>query len=284
MITKLNKIFLISRPVYWVNTAYPFGAAYLFFNGRIDLTFILGCLYFLIPYNLLMYGINDIFDYESDIRNPRKGGLEGLKEQKSLHPLIAKSILASNLLGVYLLIIGNLASRLIFLFVIFQVVAYSIKYLRFKERPLIDSFTSSTHFVGPLVYAASLLNSLNTMLPIILSFLFWGMASHAFGAIQDIIPDRQGSIKSIATKLGAKFTLYFSMFCYLVSSIILFFQGGIFILVGLLPLTYLFNNLRFIKITDETSGKTNQGWRTFLKLNYLIGAIITILLITNKLD
>ncbi len=25
----------------------------------------------------VMYGVNDIFDYESDIKNPRKGGLEG---------------------------------------------------------------------------------------------------------------------------------------------------------------------------------------------------------------
>ena len=24
-----------------------------------------------------MYGINDVFDYASDLRNPRKGGIEG---------------------------------------------------------------------------------------------------------------------------------------------------------------------------------------------------------------
>src|SRR5660398_160996 len=24
-----------------------------------------------------MYGVNDVFDYESDLRNPRKGGIEG---------------------------------------------------------------------------------------------------------------------------------------------------------------------------------------------------------------
>ena len=38
---------------------------------------VVGTLFFLVPYNLLMYGINDVFDYASDLRNPRKGGIEG---------------------------------------------------------------------------------------------------------------------------------------------------------------------------------------------------------------
>ena len=64
-----------SRPVSWINTAYPFAAAYLMAGGGITPALVVGTLWFLIPYNLLMYGINDVFDYESDLRNPRKGGL-----------------------------------------------------------------------------------------------------------------------------------------------------------------------------------------------------------------
>ena len=67
-----------SRPVSWVNTAYPFAAAYLLSGGGITAELVIGTLFFLIPYNLLMYGINDVFDYESDLRNPRKGGIEGI--------------------------------------------------------------------------------------------------------------------------------------------------------------------------------------------------------------
>ena len=52
-----------SRPLSWVNTAYPFAAAYLLAHGRIDAAWIIGTLYFLVPYNLAMYGINDVFDY-----------------------------------------------------------------------------------------------------------------------------------------------------------------------------------------------------------------------------
>jgi 4-hydroxybenzoate polyprenyltransferase len=76
-VSALAKLFVASRPISWVNTAFPFGAAYFFSTGEIDWIFWLGCFFFLIPYNLLMYGVNDVFDYESDLRNPRKGGIEG---------------------------------------------------------------------------------------------------------------------------------------------------------------------------------------------------------------
>src|SRR5690606_16943815 len=67
-----------SRPVSWINTAYPFAAAYLLAGGGVTTTLVVGTLWLLIPYNLLMYGVNDVFDYESDLRNPRKGGIEGV--------------------------------------------------------------------------------------------------------------------------------------------------------------------------------------------------------------
>ena len=67
----LAQLTLGSRPLSWINTAFPFAAAYLLTAREIDLTLIVGTLYFLIPYNLAMYGINDVFDYESDLRNPR---------------------------------------------------------------------------------------------------------------------------------------------------------------------------------------------------------------------
>ncbi|HSD02671.1 MAG TPA: hypothetical protein VLB81_09890, partial [Gaiellales bacterium] len=75
--TVLRQLFTSSRPVSWINTAYPFAAAYLLTTRTIDPTWVIGTLFFLIPYNLAMYGINDVVDYESDLRNPRKGGAHG---------------------------------------------------------------------------------------------------------------------------------------------------------------------------------------------------------------
>ena len=88
---KINVLFMTSRPLSWVNTAYPFAAGYVVMGGAIDARLIIGTLFFLIPYNLLMYGINDVCDYESDMRNPRKGGVEGAVTPRKYHRLIVWS-------------------------------------------------------------------------------------------------------------------------------------------------------------------------------------------------
>ena len=83
-----------SRPLSWINTAYPFAAAYLLAGGGVDAALMVGTLFFLIPYNLLMYGVNDVFDYESDLLNPRKGGVEGaLVDRSQLRVLLWTSVL-----------------------------------------------------------------------------------------------------------------------------------------------------------------------------------------------
>jgi 1,4-dihydroxy-2-naphthoate octaprenyltransferase len=73
----IASILKASRPVSWINTAFPFAAGYFMATREVDAVLIVGTLFFLVPYNLLMYGVNDVFDYESDLRNPRKGGIEG---------------------------------------------------------------------------------------------------------------------------------------------------------------------------------------------------------------
>ena len=74
----IRTLFWASRPVSWVNTAYPFAAAAILTGGLPAWLVVLGVVFFLVPYNLAMYGINDVFDYESDLRNPRKGGVEAV--------------------------------------------------------------------------------------------------------------------------------------------------------------------------------------------------------------
>src|ERR1700753_3612094 len=135
-----------SRPLSWVNTAYPFAAAYLVTTGSLGPTFILGTLYFLIPYNLAMYGINDVFDYESDLRNPRKGGVEGALLAPRMHRATIIAALVTNVpFLVYLVVVGSWESWIVLAVSVFAVIAYSAPVLRFKERPFLDSLTSSTH-------------------------------------------------------------------------------------------------------------------------------------------
>lgn len=282
--SRFRKIILVARPISWPNTAYPFAATYIVLGGPIDWLFLVGTLYFLFPYNLLMYGVNDVFDYESDIKNPRKGGIEGMREQRALHPTILKAALWTNLpILAWLFLQGSLAASLSLGLVIFMVVAYSVKGLRFKERPFLDSITSSSHFVGPMLYAAVLLGGVQTALPYLIAFFCWGMASHAFGAVQDIIPDRQARIASIATVIGARRTVWFAWVLYVVAVILVATQGWTGVLAGLIGLLYIFNIVPYMHLTDKQSAQANAGWRRFIKLNYVAGFLITMLLIVSQL-
>ena len=284
MLSSIKKLFVISRPISWPNTAYPFGATYLVTGGGLDITFWIATLFFLIPYNLLMYGVNDVFDYESDIRNPRKGGLEGAVEQKAFHPTILKACILLNApFLLYLFFTGSLLSNITLVLLVFFVLAYSLVGLRFKEIPVLDSITSSIHFVGPMVYAVMLTGFSWAYVPFIVAFFLWGMASHAFGAVQDIIPDREGKLKSVATIFGARTTVRIVFCLYLCASIILFTQGLLASIVGTAGLIYVANVAPFLRVTDKTSGVTNKGWRRFIWLNLFIGFIVTLILIVYTL-
>lgn len=277
---KLSLIFWSSRPISWVNTAFPFAAGYLFVEKTLDLTLVVGTLFFLIPYNLVMYGINDVFDYESDLRNPRKGGIEGALLPKEIHSTVIWTGIATSLpFIIYLVVSGNVASNFWLAVVIFTVVAYSVKYLRFKEVPVLDSITSASHFVGPLVFALALTETtlLNPGLPASLAaFMLWGMASHAFGAVQDIKADREANIASIATFFGARFTTRLALVMYVAAGSLLLTLGLPGSLVAVAALPYILILLPHQNITDETCESANQGWKRFIYLNFFAGTVVTL--------
>ena len=276
-------LFGSSRPLSWINTAFPFAAAYVLTTGRIDVALVVGTLFFLVPYNLAMYGINDVFDYESDLRNPRKGGVEGAVLDRSLHRPILVAVGVTNVpFLIYLVAVGSGVSTLVLAVSIFAVLAYSAPRLRFKEIPFLDSVTSSTHFVSPAVFELALAGASFAdpgLLAILGGFFLWGMGSHSFGAVQDVLADREGGIRSIATVIGARATVRFSVVAYLLAGLLLVLTPWPGPLAGLLAVPYILNALPFWNITDETAESANRGWKHFLALNFFSGFCVTMLLI-----
>lgn len=273
-----TQIFKVSRPFSWVNTAAPFVAGYLLATGRMDLGFWLGVVYFLLPYNLAMYGINDIYDYESDIKNPRKDSIEGGIVAPSERKGLWYAIAALNLpFLLYFLTTGSNSSRIVLAAVAFLCVSYSIKGLRFKEKPFLDSLNSACHFVGPMLFGLVYGGSSNLYAPILVAFMLWGMASQALGAIQDIAPDRSANIHSIATYLGARRTNTFVLICYLLSAaiiIVAYWPFGLW--AGGLLLMYPLNVVFFRKYRSDAQSKHyRRSWQNFLWLNWLIGFWLT---------
>ena len=105
------------------------------------------------------------------------------------------------------------------------------------------------------------------------------MASHAFGAVQDIVPDREGAISSIATLFGAKATVRFAVVLYALSGLLLMYYGLPTALLVTISLLYISNIWPYRNVTDTGSGRTNRAWRRFIWLNLIAGFCVTMLLI-----
>mgnify|MGYP000303566246 CR=1 FL=1 len=278
----IGQLIVSSRPLSWINTAFPFAAAYLLTTGRLDVAFWVGTVFFLIPYNLAMYGINDVFDYESDLRNPRKGGVEGALLDPSVHrtTLVAAAVVCAPFL-IALVALGGPASWFVLAISMAAVVAYSAKGLRFKERPFLDSLTSSTHFVSPALYGLVLAGATITpaLALILAAFFLWGVASHAFGAVQDIPADREAGLASIATVIGGRRTVRFAVGCYLLAGLLLLGTEWPGPLAAVLALPYAVSVLPWWSVRDADAESANRGWKRFLWLNFGAGAGVTILMI-----
>ncbi|WP_292809844.1 prenyltransferase [Microbacterium sp.] len=280
--TIARELVVSSRPVSWINTAYPFAAAYLLTAREIDATLVIGLLFFLVPYNLAMYGVNDVFDYESDLRNPRKGGAHGAVLDRRMHPvtLWAAGLSCAPFL-VYLVAVGDPLSWLVLTLSMFFVVFYSAPPLRLKERPFADSLTSSIHFFSPAVYGLVLAGATWTLplVAIIVAFALWGIASHAFGAVQDVVADREAGIASIATVRGAAWTVRFALLCYALAGVAMLGATWPGPLAGLLVLPYLVAVWPYRSVPDAQAHRATAGWRRFLWLNQIAGFGVTLLLI-----
>jgi 4-hydroxybenzoate polyprenyltransferase len=280
--TVLRELLVVSRPVSWVNTAYPFAAAYLLAAREVDAAFVIGTLFFLVPYNLAMYGINDVFDYESDLRNPRKGGVHGAVLDRRLHRItLWAAALSCAPFVVALALSGGPGSWAVLALSLFFVVFYSAPPLRLKERPFADSITSSIHFVSPAVYGLVLAGAAWTwpLLAIIVAFALWGVASHAFGAVQDVTADRAAGISSIATARGARWTVRFSLAGYAAAGAMMLATSWPGPLAAALALPYLAVVWPFRSVADDTADRATAGWRRFLWVNQLAGFGVTLLLI-----
>jgi len=114
----MNLKFLIklSRPIFWpilpliyLGDLVVAGVKFDSLNWNIFLEII----YLSCPFCILIYGVNDVYDWESDKMNERKGGIEGLKLRPNYH----KSVLKISLfIAVVFLIIVSLSFNLLKIF------------------------------------------------------------------------------------------------------------------------------------------------------------------------
>jgi lycopene elongase/hydratase (flavuxanthin-forming) len=275
----VSELMRASRPFSWINTMLPFIAVALSLQHRFTPALVLGALYFSAPYNLLLYGVNDLYDFESDRHNPRKGGLieGGLVPPRDARALW--SAIALITLPLLVLIAWLTPATALAIAVSGAVaLAYSLPPLRLKEVPGLDALTASLAFVLPAVTGAILTGASPGQFPwlYLSAFLIWGLASQALGAIQDVPYDRRAHIQSIAAWLGERPTALLATGAYLVTMVMVASAGGPALIAAAALLPYAL--LSASCLLGNPSRWARRAWKGFLGLNLLSGFVITMVL------
>ena len=156
----------------WINTVGG-GLLGMWLTGQLlDVAAIPLILWLTLPFNLLIYGVNDIFDQDTDALNPRKGSIEGARIEPREVRLIAWGVAVSNLpfLAYFAIALPPAAIAVIALYAgVF--VCYSAPPLRFKQRPFLDSLSNAAYGL-PLLFMPLALDA-QPVWPAVAGLLAW---------------------------------------------------------------------------------------------------------------
>jgi len=269
--TLLGYMFWLSRPRFWFYLAGPVvvGVVYAaatpeeFFSPLSVALFA----YFLVPANVFLYGVNDIFDADIDELNPKKSE-EGKEVRYRGDPAVAATILVATVLGFGFVPLlppeGILALGGFYALG----VAYSAPPLRFKTTPLLDSVSNGLYITPSIVAFAAVAGEFPPLLAVAGGWL-WTMGMHTFSAIPDIEPDREAGIQTTATVLGEVRTLAYCGACWL----------GAAVLMGLVH-PFLANVFlvypAFVVVIAVASTDISRAYWWFPIINFLAGMVLTL--------
>ncbi|MFB6165815.1 MAG: prenyltransferase [Haloarculaceae archaeon] len=194
----------LSRPRFWLYLAGPalVGATY----AADSLPDLLAALpvalvaFFLVPANVFLYGVNDVFDADVDATNPKKAERE-VRYRGDRRVLLV--VIACGVAGLAFLPLVPTKAALALLAWYGLAVEYSAPPLRFKTTPVLDSVSNGL-YVLPGVVAYVAVAGAWPPLAAVLGGWLWTMGMHTFSAIPDVEPDRAAGVRTTATVLGER--------------------------------------------------------------------------------
>ena len=269
----------ISRPLFWFNTAVPYAWGWLLSGRPLDFPTVVLIAYFTFPFNLLLHGVNDIFDYESDLRNARKDSAEGaLLVNPGNFRRLTILIAAWNIPALLALaLLGSGAAIAAFLGLLALSVAYSAP-PRLKGSPGFDSL-ANVLYAGSLLVAVLASGVTPTPWAIVGAFALWAVASHAFTSIQDLPADAAAEIRTVAVAFGATPTAIGALLLYLLGAILVWS-------VAPPALALLFAGYAALVAAFLLGGRSfdlaHRLYRAFFSVNIVAGAAISLALIWQQ--
>ncbi|KAF8586380.1 hypothetical protein K439DRAFT_1341134 [Ramaria rubella] len=212
---ELIAIVLASRPPGWCFGPILFGIGFIHSRSSMPKTIAPLCMAATYVFSLsfplctIIFGINDVYDHDSDIKNPRKiaSGLEGGILSPVYHSSVRRAAYFSTVLilltSLSTLRYQNAVATSLLVLLGWQ---YSAPPSRLKEIPIVDSFSN-----GMIVFLAWLIgysfgHGRFSNVPekgVILSMCTAGI--HALGAVVDVNSDIAAGQKTIATFFGQRF-------------------------------------------------------------------------------
>lgn len=278
--SQLSKIIKISRPRFWSYIAGPFLLGYLLGAPNISVIyswqFFSALLFFLIPANIFLYGVNDLYDEDTDKYNHKKDSIEN-RLKFSDKSFLKAVLIVSTLIALLLLILTpNFYAKIILILFWLLSYFYSANPLRFKSKPFIDSL-SNVLYILPGIYGFILVtNSLPALLPI-LGFWAWASAMHLFSAIPDIAPDKKANLKTTAVLIGKQNSLIVCTILWLI-----FFNLTVFVFKqSLLMLLIIYPVIPLLLLIKKNISIEKVYWY-FPMLNMAFGFLAFVLIVFEK--
>ena len=280
---KLNtkEILTISRPRFWMYVLGTFlvgmiasGNPFTYDNYTAFLLLAFA-VFFSLPANLLIYGVNDIYDYHTDIHNQKKSEYETIllpEKHRKLWRIIG--LLLIPFIPLFLVI--NTPTLLAILVFLFTGLFYSASPIRAKSKPPLDIVFSSIIYVTPAVIGYFSTGNTDLDWLAVLGGLIWAFGMQTYSAVPDINADRKAGEHTLATKLGEKNALWFCLVAYILSAIIgVFYVGYIAILFGCIYAS-------IVLLSIFNSSKVFKYYTYFPLINIVGGAMLFFYLFFNE--
>jgi 4-hydroxybenzoate polyprenyltransferase len=266
--SRVGYLLRMSRPRFWFYLAGPVVVGVTYGAGTPAELFAPVALalfaYFLVPANVLLYGVNDVFDADIDAHNEKK---EGREVRYRGGRLVVASVLVCALLAVPFAFVLPAAATLALLAWGLLSVEYSAPPLRFKTTPFLDSLSNGLYVLPAVVAFAALAGELPPLAAVGGGWL-WAMGMHTFSAIPDIEPDRAAGIETTATALGEGRTYVYCGACWFLAAAAFWFVHPFFTaMLGVYPFIVF-------GIAASTVDVSEAYW-WYPAINTLVGMCIT---------
>ncbi len=266
MENNFKKALIISRPVSWI----PIVLAYLlgvFLSGGMFTSFvILEAILLSFPYSFYTYGINDIYDGETDKGNIRKKSILWGQPLEQKDKTWVKNI--AFFFGLIILVVAistqNIAHIFAALVSVIFVYIYSAPPIRLKSRAFMDSLSNAIYPLGAFAIGYSLNGGFGFLHSQFLLFALAFSGVHALGTIADMKEDKKAKISTFALSFGPRIPALFAAIVFLAN-----IPFGLAFMKSTAIVLALYTGLSLYVAMKPTSENAKQAWSFMLGIAFI---------------